>query len=327
MFDSANVGSVISVIQNVSPNSNLISALDFSEKDFTQNLEKIIENNATNIEKKYFGKSAWSFEDNKILKLKLKIESKGIPFIKWKDISINRGITTGLNEIFIINEELKRKLILEDPKSEEILKPILKGANIKRYSIIKPTEYLIYTYTNIDIQNYEAVYKYLKQHELVLKEVYEAKHGQKKWYELRKCAYYDNFFEEKLVWTRLSNQNGFSISQNKEFTVDSSSFAVSKDIRYLCAILNSKLVLFYFKLGSVIWGKDGIKWFGEYFDNIPIPEISPELQQPFIEKVDKILALKRENPQANTTEIEAELDEMVFDLYELTADERAIVRG
>ncbi len=79
-----------------------------------------------------------------------------------------------------------------------------------------------------------------KNTDLWLEEVYEAKHNQKKWYELRKCAYYDKFSERKLVWTRLSNINAFAISENGGFTVDSSSFAVSKDIDYLLAILNSK---------------------------------------------------------------------------------------
>jgi adenine-specific DNA-methyltransferase len=119
--------------------------------------------------------------------------------------------------------------------------------------------------------------------------------------------------------------NAFAISTNSELTVDSSSFAVTKDAEFLSAILNSKVVLFYFKLGSVIWGKDGIKWFGNYFDNIPIPVISEENQKPLIELVNKILVIKNENQNNDTSALEKEIDDLVYKLYELTDEEIEIV--
>jgi len=272
-------------------------------------------------------KKGFTLGDVDVQALKMKIESKGIPFIKWQGISINRGITTGLNKVFIISEQTRNDLIRQDSRSEEILKPVLKGANIKRYFITKPEQYLVFTYTGIAIEKYPAVFNYLKKFENELTEVYEAKNKLKKWFELRKCSYYDKFLEKKLVWTRLSNINAFSISNAGEFSIDSSSFAVSDSIEYLSAILNSKVVLFYFKLGSVIWGKDGIKWFGKYFDNIPIPKISKTQQQPFITLVNQILAVKRANPQADTSALEREIDRLVYALYGLTAAEVALVEG
>ena len=85
--------------------------------------------------------------------------------------------------------------------------------------------------------------------------------------------------------------------------------------------------LFYFKLGSVIWGKDGIKWFGKYFDNIPIPQISIEEQQQIIELVNKILAAKKENPKADTSQLENEIDKLVYKLYNLTLEEIKIIES
>ena len=277
------------------------------------------------LSKNYFSENQWSFDTNDIQKIKSKIESKGIPFAKWKDISINRGVTTGLNKVFIISEDTRNQILQEDPLSAEIIKPVLKGANIKRYSILKPKQYLVYTYTDIDIEKYTGVFNYLTKYKSELEEVYEAKNNQKKWFELRKCSYYDKFFQKKLVWTRLSNVNAFAISTNSELTVDSSSFAVTKDAEFLSAILNSKVVLFYFKLGSVIWGKDGIKWFGNYFDNIPIPVISEENQKPLIELVNKILVIKNENQNNDTSALEKEIDDLVYKLYELTDEEIEIV--
>jgi|LQYC01.1.fsa_nt_gi adenine-specific DNA-methyltransferase len=323
VFESANVGSIVTFIQN---NKS-------SDKQIVVNEVKgelnpfIISSGCKKIDRSFYRENQWSFDENSSQSLKQKIENKGVPFHKWRGITINRGITTGANNIFIIDEFKRNELIKEDSKSKDILVPVLRGANIKRYSISKPDQYLVFTSTGIRIQDYPAVYKYLTKHRAELEEVYEAKHGQKKWYELRKCTYYDNFSMKKLVWTRLSNQNAFSISVNGEFTVDSSSFAVGDDIEYLSAVLNSKIVLFYFKLGSVIWGKDGIKWFGKYFDNIPIPDVPPEKKKPIVLLVNQIFTAKKKDPNADTSALETEIDRLVYALYNLTPEEIAIVEG
>jgi hypothetical protein len=326
VFESANVGSLIAIIKNETPNDVDINTLVYKDQTLNQSIPDIITSSSKNIAKQYFKDDQWNFDDNNIQVIKNKIVSKGIPFIKWKNIAINRGITTGCNHVFIVSEEIRNSIVSQDPKSAEIILPVLKGANIKRYNILRPKEYLIFTYTNINIEDYKGVHEYLQQHKEELEEVYEAKHGQKKWYELRKCAYYDNFFKSKLVWTRLSNQNAFAISINDEFTVDSSSFAVTEDAEYLMSILNSKVVFFYFKLGSVIWGKDGIKWFGSHFDNIPIPLISKSQQEPLIKLVKQIIEQKLKNPESSSLELENEIDELVYKLYDLTFEEIEIIK-
>ncbi|MBE0426382.1 MAG: Eco57I restriction-modification methylase domain-containing protein [Nitrospirae bacterium] len=322
VFESANVGSLVALIQNTHFSNSPILIYE-SKGEYIGDLIK----DGKKLKREFYRDNQWNFEEGNIQNLKFKIGKRGVPFSKWEGISINRGITTGLNDVFIISESLRNEIIKEDPKSIEIIRPVLRGANIKRYKILSPKEYLIYMYSGIKIEAYPGVYNYLKKHKKLLEEVYEAKHGLKKWYELRKCSYYDKFFKPKLVWTRLSNQNAFAISLNGEFTVDSSSFAVSEDINYLAAILNSKIILFYIKLGSVIWGKDGIKWFGNHFDNIPIPNISRKEQQPLISLVDQILAAKQKDPNADTSALEREIDKMVYDLYGLTPEEIEIVEG
>ena len=89
--------------------------------------------------------------------------------------------------------------------------------------------------------------------------------------------------------------------------------------------LNSKVVLFYFKLGSVIWGKDGIKWFGSFFDNIPVPRVENETISIVEKKVNEILTLKKANPSADITALEQEIDHKVYVLYGLSEEEIKIV--
>lgn len=321
VFESANVGSVVLLIQNSKPDKTPVLIYEAKGDDAISKIR--IEKKYS--DKEYYQANQWSFDENHLQMLKKKIESVGVPFIQWRGITINRGVTTGANHIFIIDEDKRQELIMEHPSSEEILLPVLKGANIKRYHINDASHYLIFSYRGIDILEYPAVYNYLLKYRTELEEVYEAKHGQKQWYELRNCSYYDKFSMKKLIWTRLSNQNTFSISTAGEFTVDSTSFAVGSNLEYLLAVLNSKTVYFYFKLGSVIWGKNGIKWFGSYFDNIPIPDISEIKQSQFVKLVDTIIDKK--NQSIDTSTLETEIDHLVYGLYGLTEEEIAIVEG
>lgn len=321
VFESANVGSLISLIQNNKINKNFIFINELTEE---LNIESFSDGHRL-VQQSYFGKEPWNFGQNALQKLKQKIISNGIPFNQWKGIKVNRGITTGANKIFILDEPTKNRLILEDPKSAEIILPVLKGENIKRFYVEEPKQFIIFSYTDINITDYPAVFQYLKLHESELKEVYEAKKGTKQWYELRKCKYYDKFKKKKLVWTRLSEVNEFAISLNGEFSIDSSSFAVGNNLEYLSAILNSKVILFYFKLGSVIWGKNGIKWFGDHFDNIPIPSINVVQEKLFKSLVDLIITTKSQNPQTNTKELEDQIDIMVYKLYNLSYEEVKII--
>lgn len=321
LFDSANVGSVIILVENDMIDKNPV--LVYQSQTADEDWQEAVVQQGKYLQNIFFSANPWSFDNNETQSLKFKIEGRGIPFSKWEDISINRGITTGLNDVFIIDEATKTKIISEDPNSEAILKPILKGANIKRYSITAPKEYLVFTYAGIDIDQYPGVYKYLFTHKARLENVYEAKHGLKKWYELRKCRYYEQFSQSKLVWTRLSGKNAFSISLQGELSVDSSSFAVSKDIKYLAAVLNSSVVFFYFKSGSVIWGKDGIKWFGNYFDQIPVPPKKDGSSLVIETIVDYVLAVNKSKARISeeisnermAERFEALIDACVYELY------------
>lgn len=328
IFDEANVGTIIiSLSKELSKEENKFTAIQLNDIKLAQELgnSSLMLNN--NTRQKYFGKEQWVFGDNKILDLKYKIRSKSIALSQVDDIKINRGITTGANSIFIIPKELGDKLILKNPKNSEIIKPVLKGAEIKRYEVKDFNNYIILTKTGVEIENYPDVYEYLVENKKELENVYEAKKGMKKWFELRKCSYYDSFEDEKLIWTRLSSINSFAISTKKEYSIDSTSFATGQNLKYYCALLNSKLTFFYFKLGSVIWGSDGIKWFGEYFDSIPIIKLQPEEMKPFINLYDNILSLKQQSSDSDTSDLENQIDQLVYKLYDLSEEEIKIIEN
>ncbi len=329
IFDEANVGTLISLLRknNLDLSSNKIRVIEIKDQEQAMSIQNIASNISRDSKQHFYNKNQWIFGTNKVLELKDKIEKSGIPLKNITDLKINRGITTGANAIFIINKKDGDAMINLNNKNREILKPVLKGAEIKRYYIKDYSNYIILSKTNIKIEEYTEVFNYLTKHKTKLENVYEAKKGMKKWYELRKCSYYESFIQEKLIWTKLSSINSFAISTQSEYSIDSTSFAVGKNLRYYSAILNSKLIFFYFKLGSVIWGKDGIKWFGDYFDNIPIIESSQTEINNIEYIVNKIISIKLNNQEADTTALEKEIDQMVYKIYGLTEEEINIVEN
>ncbi|MDO9153556.1 MAG: Eco57I restriction-modification methylase domain-containing protein, partial [Paludibacter sp.] len=328
VFEEANVGTLITIIEKEQPTYNRkFTVFEIKNETDVRNIQELALNNLDSVEQRFFNEKQWMFDENRILELKDKIEKNSILLNEATDIKINRGITTSANDIFLIDRKIGDELIKKNQNNAKILKPVLKGAEIKRYYVKDFNNYIILSKTGISIENYPDVFDYLQTHQKVLEQVYEAKKGMKKWYELRRCSYYESFEKEKLIWTRLSNINSFAISTNNEYSIDSTSFATGDNLKYYCSILNSKVVFFYFKLGSVIWGKDGIKWFGDYFDSIPIPKAT-EFQKEEIENIiSKIITEKQSNPSADITSLETEIDQLVYQLYGLTEEEIRIVEG
>jgi len=322
VFEGANVGSIVTFVENEPPTDKNIYVNEIKGE---LSIEGISTAGKT-IERMFYKENQWSFDENKSQRLKLKIESNGVPFVKWERIFINRGVTTGANRIFVVDTEVKNRLCKEHHSSNEIIMKVLRGRDIKRFNVQWNGDWLIFTRRGIDIDKYPAIKNYLLPFKKILEPGIGRKKGKYKWFEIQDItAFYPEFEKRKLIWTRLSNVNRFTISEHKEFSLDSTSFAICSNIEYLCAILNSKVILFYFKLGSVIWGKDGIKWFGNYFDNIPIPQISKQEQFPFVSLVNQILTAKKANPESDTSALEAEIDRMVYELYGLTEEEIGIV--
>ncbi len=333
VFD-ATVDTDILVFQKTKPSENIVRILNI-QLDFTPSTDITDYFNSHKLEMKQsdFDSNCFTFADETIMNLKKKIEQKGIPLKNW-DVKIYRGITTGLNEVFIVDKKIKNELVKRDKKSLEILKPILRGKDVNKWFYELKGFYLIYTYTGIDIRKYQAIYEYLKQYKSKLEQVWEAKHGKKKWYELRGCDYYEEFKKEKIVWQLIVQESSFSYDTNKLYCLDTGFIMVGKNLKYLIALLNSKPIDTFFRkyyVGNTL-GRNGYKYSKVYIEQLPIPKISESEQKPFIDIVDKILAITKdddylENPakQAKVKEYEKQIDWMVYKLYGLNEEEIKIV--
>ncbi len=334
LFENANVGTLIFNLTNkIAEQETEINIYKITE------LNKLSEKKATDLpifcrtKQKYFTDKHWIFQSSAILSIKNKMDNYGKAFCKVSDLKTYRGITTGLNNVFIINENTKENLIKAHKSSETIIKPLLRGGNIKNYFITKPKEWIIFTRRGIDIEKFPAIKKYLEEFKEKLEPGKGRKKGIYKWYEIQdSTAYYNEFEKEKIIWGQISAKNHFAISIANEYSLNSTFIATGKNLKYYCAILNSKVFLFYVKLGAVIWGKDGIKWLGDYFFNSPIITYNAvnEKHKKIENLVTEILCLKKNNPQANIEKLEKlekQIDKEVYKLYNLSEDEIKIIEN
>ncbi|MGL2815401.1 DUF7149 domain-containing protein [Helicobacter pylori] len=286
------------------------------------------------------------FANTTLLDLRDKIEQSGTPLKDW-DIQINYGIKTGANEAFIIPTEKRDEILKncddaqkdekgmsERERTKELIKPILRGKDIKRYSYEWAHLWVINThngYTSafkskippIDIEKYPAIKAHLDSHHDAI--VTRSDQGDTP-YNLRNCAYLEDFEKEKIVYPCIMAKEPCFVYEEKGFYAPAPANIITGDkieIKYLTALLNSKCI--YFAMRKFYMG-GGIE--GELKTNnlekIPIPQITTknqELADKITDYAEQILQAKAKDPKANTQELEKEIDALVYQLYNLTDEE------
>lgn len=316
-----------------------VKAIRFTRKDQAKllNLSQEVNENYTFIHK--FPESSWIILDPKANKIKEKVENAGIPLKNWK-IKINRGVLTGFNDAFIIDEETRKQLISEDSKSEELIKPMLRGRDIHKYNFDNPEQYLIGTFPSlgIDIDNYPSIKNHLEKFLPKLNqtgEIFINEQGKKettrkktngKWFETQdSIAYWQDFSQLKIIYPNMTKFLPFSIDSESNFLNDKCFILSGEKLFYLVAFLNSTIFRFCFSdaFPELQGNSKEIKKF--ILETIPVKEITDET--PFIEKVNKILKIKKESPSVETSVLEAQIDQLVYELYGLTEEEIRIVEG
>ena len=212
-------------------------------------------------------------------RIKAKIEAIGTPLKEW-DISINYGIKTGFNDAFIINGEKRAELIAQDPKSVEIIRPILRGRDIKRYGYDFADLYLINTHNGvkekgikrIHIEDYPAVKAHLDLYYPQLEK--RADQGDTP-YNLRNCAYIEDFFKEKLLYSEIVKEPQFFLDKNGQFFAEATIFIMTgENLEYLYHLLHSKTITYFFKTfyaGGGLGG-DGYRYKKVFLEKLPIPK-------------------------------------------------------
>ena len=277
----------------------------------------------------------WVILSSAEMNLKGKIEDVGKPLKDW-DINIYMGIKTGCNEAFIIDEAKREELIEQDPRSAEIIKPLLRGRDIKRYSARASGFYILATGYDLDIPNrYPAIFGHLEDIggqidsgsiRVKGKGLYERDDQGENWWNLRACAYYSEFDKEKVVYPDIYRSPSFTVDTNGSYCNNTCYFIPTEET-WLCGVLNSKTVAWYYSRLANTLGGGGSRGFSIFMNQICVPEIDSDQKVLITNLVKEIIAVKAADPEADTTDLENEIDKLVYELYNLTEDEITIVEG
>ncbi|MFP6080156.1 Eco57I restriction-modification methylase domain-containing protein [Helicobacter pylori] len=348
VFESAAVDtSIMSFIKQTPPKENSFKYYEPTpndKDDLKSTPSLLMKQNALSTE-------SFIFANATLLDLRDKIESVGTPLKDW-GIQINYGIKTGANEAFIIPTEKRDEILKncddaqkdergmsERERTKELIKPILRGKDIKRYSYEWAGEWVINThngYTSalkskippIDIEKYPAIKAHLDAHYDTI--ATRCDQGDTP-YHLRNCAYLEDFEKEKIVYGEIVQEPRFYLDNGEcelgYFYAEATSFILTGEhLHYLLGMLHSKLITFAFKTfyaGGGL-GESGYRYQKAFIERLPIPKITPqnqELADKITDGAKQILALKEKDPKANTQQLEKEIDALVYRLYHLTDEE------
>ena len=273
------------------------------------------------------GGAPWSILSHAEQSIMLKMQAKGTPLKDWA-VSINYGIKTGYNKAFIIDHFAKEALIAADPKSAEIIKPVLRGRDIQRYQAQWASLYLIDTHNGygdiaaVNIDDYPAIKAHLDR---FYSQLEKRQDKGKTPYNLRNCAYYEEFAKEKLIWMDLTEKGRLAFDDRSIFCMDTTFWMTGESVKYLCAVLNSTLATWFIQNTALTSGMGVTRWKRFTVERIPIPKITAEEQRRFVQLVDEIIETKDADPDADTSHLEWDIDRLVHDLYGLTEEENTAI--
>ena len=350
VFEEATTYPNIIQLKKCAPHDSF-AACNVSTLNFPHGLGWYLSEHGIKVNTHELSPEGWSLSDTRIQALLSKIKSKGVPLREYVDGKIFYGIKTGLNEAFVIDKETREQLIKKDPKSVEVLKPLLAGRDIKRYQtpvndkylILFPKGFTIKSNLPKDNPNYSVyeppprygdmpydkawnwirdTYPAIARHLAAFRDKAEARYDKGDfWWELRACDYYDEFEKPKIIYPNICRQPEFTLDENFGYT-NQKCFIITHFTHTFLGILNSKLFFFLFKSILPKLRGDFYEPSYVYFKDFPIVEKESS-------EIDILtrscLSLKKQNPSSDTTELENRIDQLVYKLYDLTEEEIEIV--
>ena len=289
--------------------------------------EDFIKNNGFHYPQTYFNSRSWNLVEPKFVELQKKLESSG-KTLEQLMTKIRLGIATGSNEAFLIDEDKKREFCERNPVNAEIIKPILRGRDISRYSYTSVGQYILLAKNGVNVQrDYPDIYEHLESFGDRFRN--RGAQGQH-WTNLRACSFYDDFKKEKIVWIELTDSGRFALCNEEIYLLNSAYFLLPPsgiESKFLLGVLNSSTIRFYLNLIAETSGMGTSRWINNYVKAFPIPEATCEQQALIIGLVDQILDAKHTDPDADVSDLEKRIDQIVYLLYGLTDDEIAIVEA
>ena len=294
VFESATVDTDILILKNESYFAETIAVAATKELN-AKNISSFVQKQS--VKMKFKEDENWAILSEIEQSIKNKIERYGIPLKDW-DIRINYGIKTGCNEAFIVNEEQRNKILANCKDEEErsrtakIIRPILRGRDIKRNGYEWANSFLINMHngyktrtgeiiSHVNINNYPAIKNWFDkgdwnkkgEFKTNIQRLSERADQGDTLYNLRDCAYMDDFLEQKIIFQELTQGSAFYYDDKKQFYINNTAYFITgNNLKNLIVFLNSPVIEFaYSKFYATKLGDNGIRWLYQHLIELPVP--------------------------------------------------------
>jgi methylase of polypeptide subunit release factors len=317
-----------------------------------RDLDAFVSANCFTIPHERLSAEAWALRSDEEAAVFAKVMGAGKPLGDYVRHRFFRGVTTGLNGAFIIDTETRQKLVTKDRRSEELIKPLLGGEDVRRYIFRETDLWLIFTRRGVDIDRYPAIQEHLARwkEDLTPKKSKSAKRGRKpgryEWYEIQDdVAYWEAFEKPKLIFPDIAKGPRFCVDIGGHYLANTA-YCLGTDDLYLLGVLNSRL--FWFAIGNISIpfgvraGRYRYRLIYQYMEKVPIRAVCSSdpadisRHDEIVKLVNAMLELHQQLTAATSAAqkaiiqrqidaTDAEVDRLVYSLYGLTAGEIAIV--
>ena len=278
------------------------------------------------LEQRELTADGWVLDDPRVLRLLEKLRGKGVKLGEFVDGKFYYGIKTGYNDAFVIDDAKRLELIAADPKSAEIIKPYLRGKDVRRWSINYKNLHLIFTRRGIRIDEYPVIKAYLETFRVGLEPKPRGwvplkssdkwpgrKEGTYKWFEIQDSIdYFDEFDSIKVIYPDMSFKCHFAIDESCLYP-DCTLFTIPNSPRFLLPLLNSSLIEFFTLSTTPRLESGAFRFKSIYLEQLPIVTPTPAQQ----------IQLEGHTDDSRLDELNA----LVYEMYGLNAGEIALIES
>lgn len=329
VFEAIAYASILTGIRSIPSQDTSVLGYSWEKGVAFDRIAQIVPERGKQISQSALTAGGWHLESPQVLRLLEKLRGSGKSLGEYCNGRFYRGVTTGLNEAFVVDRRTRDRLIREHKSSLELLKPFLRGRDIKRWCVDPKDLWLIFTRRGTDIDEYPAIKEHLHglKDSLIPGKPGGRKPGSYKWFEIQdNIGYWKEFEQPKIVFPDIAQNSEFSWDSQNHYLLNTC-YILPTDEKWLLGLLNSRLVFwFYTKVSNTIRG-NFVRFISQYVEGIPVPTTTTEERKGIEQLVEKILSIKKRNTAADVSELERALDQIIYGLFGLKQEEIQIVKN
>ena len=333
VFDAIAYASILIGTKDTAPDGHALKAWTWQRGEKIGQVAQVMGEKAFPLQQSNLTPDGWRLERPGVFALLKKLKSKGTPLNEYVDGRFYYGIKTGLNDAFVVDRATRDRLVAEHPSSEQVLKPFLRGRDVKRWKVEPQDLWLIFTRRGIDISRYPAIKKHLEKYKERLMPKPDKwpsdklwkgrKSGSYRWYEVQdNIAYWQEFERPKVIYPEISEEARFYFDRSSYYA-DTTIYIIPDVDKAMCAVLNSSVTHYYVSQVAAINRGGAIRWKNQYLSSLPIPKVGKS-SQPGLRQLAQ-QAARAEGPEL--TAIENEINQIVYRLFDLTPEEIRLIEG